>query len=249
MNHLKFTAHDILSAQWAIITGNPFRIPTMSEILLEEGKEIFWDREYRCSAGKVAGTPLLLASHGIGGASTSILIEELATLGVKHFIRMGTSGSIQDRVKIGDLVLTTSAVRLDGASRHYAPIEYPACADMEMSLGLLHAAQSLNFDIHTGITASSDTFYPGQERYDTFSSYVIRDFQNSLKEWQQLHVLNYEMESATLLTLTHAMGLKSACITGIVAHRNHQEAIDENIAQTVEHRCMQVIKQYLKQYL
>lgn len=67
-----------------------------------------------------------------------------------------------------------------------------------------------------GVTASSDTFYPGEERYDSFSKYVLRRFQGATKEWQRLHVLNYEMESSTILTLTASLGLRGGCITGVV---------------------------------
>jgi uridine phosphorylase len=246
MNHLKFTSEDINSSEWAIITGNPFRLEAMSKILMNHGKEIYWDREFRCWAGFFDKTPLLMASHGIGGPSTSILIEELAMLGIRKIIRMGTSGAIQDFIKPGDLVVTTASVRLDGASKHYAPIEYPAVADLEITLGLIESAKKEGFNVHSGITASSDTFYPGQERYDSCSAYVLSSLQGSLSEWKKLRVLNFEMESATLLTQAQVLGLRSACITGIVANRNEKESIVEDIAQTVELRCMQSIQNYIK---
>jgi uridine phosphorylase len=78
-----------------------------------------------------------------------------------------------------------------------------------------------------GVTASSDTFYPGEERYDSFSKYVLRRFQGGTKEWQKLHVLNYEMESSTVLTLTASMGLKGGCITGVVNRAGRGEITKE----------------------
>ncbi len=245
MNHLKFTSSDMHHAQWAIITGNPFRLELMANSLLSDSHEIFWDREYRCWVGRRGKLSFLFASHGIGGPSTSILMEEMALLGVRHVIRMGTSGSIQPKVLAGDLVVTLASVRLDGASRHYAPLEYPAVADPAMSLGLYHAAVNAAHRVHMGITASSDTFYPGQERYDSFGQYVIRDFQGSMEEWQRLHVLNYEMESATLLTMGQVMDISCACITGIVAQRCNDEKIDESIVQKVEQSCIESIGIYL----
>lgn len=246
MNHLKLSTADIYSSQWAIITGNPFRLEDMAKSLIPQGREIFWDREYRCWAGFFEQTPLLLASHGIGGPSTSILVEEMAILGIRNIIRIGTSGSIQEHVNPGDLVVTYASVRLDGASRHYAPIEYPAVADPELSLALTQAARKEGLIAHLGITASSDTFYPGQERYDSHSGYVIKHLQGSLREWKQLRVLNYEMESATLLTQAQVLGLRAGCITGIVAKRIDGEAIDEEIYPKAERNCIKAIRSFLE---
>ena len=81
----------------------------------------------------------------------------------------------------------------------------------------------LGINFHIGITASSDTFYPGQERYDTYSGYVPRSFQGSCEEWQKLGVMNYEMESATLFTMCAALGLRAACVAGVLVNRTKQE--------------------------
>lgn len=245
MNHLKFSSADMNFSQWAIITGNPFRLDMMAKRLLSQGKEIFWDREFRCWTGLCNNMPLLLASHGIGGPSTSILVEELALLGIRNFIRMGTSGSIQEHVNLGDLVISLASVRLDGASQHYAPIEYPAVADPELTLALADSAKKIGFQAHVGVTASSDTFYPGQERYDSYSGYVRRQFQGSMMELKQLRVLNYEMESSTLFTQAQVLGLKAGCITGVVAKRSSGEEILEESSDLVETRCLQTIQHYL----
>ncbi|MFQ5780269.1 MAG: nucleoside phosphorylase, partial [Nitrospiria bacterium] len=150
----------------------------------------------------------------------AIAIDELAQLGVKTFIRIGTTGSIQDRIRIGDVVITSGAVRLDGASTHYAPIEYPAVAHHEVLNALIEGAKRARVRCHVGITASSDTFYPGEERTDSFMKDVLRRFQGATEELKRLHVLNYEMESATVLTLTASMGLKGGCVTGVINKRN-----------------------------
>ncbi len=93
--------------------------------------------------------------------------------------------------------VTTASVRLDGASLHFAPLEFPAVADFECTTALVEAAKSIGATTHVGVTASSDTFYPGQERYDTYSGRVVRHFKGSMEEWQAMGVMNYEMESAT----------------------------------------------------
>jgi uridine phosphorylase len=246
MNHLKFSSADMNFSQWAIITGNPFRLDMMAKRLLSQGKEIFWDREFRCWSGFCDDMPLLLASHGIGGPSTSILVEELALLGIRNVIRMGTSGSIQEHVNLGDLVVSMASVRLDGASQHYAPIEYPAVADPELTLALFNSAKNEGLAVHMGITASSDTFYPGQERYDSYSGYVRRQFQGSMMELKKLRVLNYEMESSTLFTQAQVLGLKAGCITGVIARRSCGEEILEESSELLETRCIQTIQHCLE---
>ena len=137
-------------------------------------------------------------------------------MAVKTFIRVGTTGAIQENINDGDCVITTAAVRLDGASRHYAPIEYPAVASFEVVSALISGAKEAGVKFHTGITASSDTFYPGEERTDSFMAYKLRALRGATEEWRALHVLNYEMEAATLLTMTSAFGLRGGCVTGVV---------------------------------
>ena len=143
---------------------------------------------------------MIVCSTGIGGPSTSIAVEELAQLGVRTFLRIGTTGAIQPHINVGDVLVTTASVRLDGASLHFAPMEFPAVADFACTTALVEAAKSIGATTHIGVTASSDTFYPG-ERYDTFSGRVVSRFKGSMEEWQAMGVMNYEMESATLLTM------------------------------------------------
>lgn len=100
--------------------------------------------------------------YGIGGPSTSIAVEELAQLGIRTFLRIGTTGAIQPHINVGDVLVTTASVRLDGASLHFAPMEFPAVADFECTTALVEAAKSIGATTHVGVTASSDTFYPAR---------------------------------------------------------------------------------------
>ena len=178
--------------------------------------------------------PVVVCSTGIGGPSTSIAVEELAQLGVRTFLRVGTTGAIQPDIEPGDVIVTTGSVRLDGASQHFAPIEFPAVADFDCTSALVDAARATDASVHVGVTASSDTFYPGQERYDTVSGRVVERFRGSLAEWRSLGVLNYEMESATLLTMCAANRWRAGCIAGVLVNRNTDETPDENAAASVE---------------
>lgn len=218
--HLDLNSKKIQGAKIALLPGDPFRsqiiAETISGIYGTGNKKLAWKREFCTYLAEIGGIPLLVTSTGIGGPSASIAIDELAQLGIGTFIRVGTTGAIQERVDIGDVIITSGSVRLDGASTHYAPIEYPAVAHHEVLNALVEGAKKTKTRYHVGITASSDTFYPGEERYDSFTKYVLRKFQGATKEWQKLHVLNYEMESSTVLTLTASMGLRGGCITGVV---------------------------------
>jgi len=121
------------------------------------------------------------------------------------------------------VVVTTGSVRLDGASADYAPVEYPAVAHPEVMLALVMAAKSLAGTLgcryHVGVTASTDTFYQGQEREDACSRYIPRRLRGMIEEWRRLHVLNVEMESSTLLTMCGALGLRAGCVTGVINTR------------------------------
>ena len=226
--HLNLTKNDIKGAEHAILPGNPFRVETIARKFDPESMELAFNREYRTFLGKMKNVPVLVTSTGIGGPSTAIAVEELAQLGVKTFLRIGTTGAIQENINTGDVIITTGSVRLDGTSSHYAPIEYPAVADYKIIHALEQAARLTGINAHIGITASSDTFYPGQERYDSYSGYVIRKLQGSLEEWRRLNVLNYEMESSALLTLCSVMGLKAGCVTGVVVNRVQREDIENH---------------------
>ncbi len=218
--HLDLDKEKIKGAKIALLPGDPFRSQIIAEAISANygtgNEKLAWKREFCTYLTEVKGHKLLITSTGIGGPSTSIAIDELAQLGITTFIRVGTTGAIQNYINIGDVIITSGSVRLDGASTHYAPIEYPAVAHYTVLNALIEGAKKVKVKYHVGITASSDTFYPGEERKDSFTRYILRRFQGATKEWQKLHVLNYEMESSAVLTLTACMGLKGGCITGVV---------------------------------
>jgi uridine phosphorylase len=224
--HLNIDSDQIEGATVALLPGDPGRVPGLAQTdPLERARELANKREYRTWIAYLGRTPILVTSTGIGGPSASIAIDELAQLGVRTFLRVGTTGAIQADLDIGTVVITTGAVRLDGASTHYAPIEYPAVAHPDVVQAASAAAAELGVPFRTGVSASCDTFYPGQERYDSFSGYVPRRFQGITEEWRRLHVLNYEMESSTVLTLTAAMGLRGGCVAGVVVNRARSESV------------------------
>ncbi len=237
--HLGINRSELGGAEIAIVPGDPERVVRIAAAIAEsegggEVTELADTREFRTALTSLDGVPIVVCSTGIGGPSTSIAVEELAQLGVTTFLRLGTTGSIQPQVNIGDVIITHAAVRLDGASQHFAPLEYPAVSSYACTRALADAADTLGYRHHVGITASSDTFYPGQERYDTVAGDVTTRFKGSLAEWQRLHVLNYEMESATLFTMCSANGWRGGCVATVIANR-----LEEEIPQDVDHTAME----------
>lgn len=246
--HLGLTKEMIANAKLAIVPGDPERV-TRIAAQLDNATPLAATREFTSYLGYLDGHPIVVCSTGIGGPSTSIAVEELAQLGINTFLRIGTTGAIQPDIAVGSMIVTTGSVRLDGASFHFAPAEYPAVANFACTQALVNAAHALNQPLHIGVTASSDTFYPGQERYDTISQRVIRRFQGSLEEWQSLGVLNYEMESATLLTMCSALGLRAGCVAGAIVNRTQQELPNPKMMAQTEHNAIAVVVEAARQLL
>ncbi len=222
--HIGISPQMIKGAKYALLPGDPGRVESLAKAL-GPAELIGCHREYTSWLAEIAGEAVLVCSTGMGGPSVAIGMEELACLGIKNFIRIGTTGSIQEKVAMGDLVINKAAVRLDGTSGHYAPREFPAVASFELTYALQQAAKKLDIPHHTGISISSDTFWPGQERYDSFTGYVRKALQGSLREWQELGALNYEMETATLFVVAQSFGLKAASVCGVVAKRTESEMV------------------------
>ncbi|QTA92753.1 uridine phosphorylase [Desulfonema magnum] len=237
--HLRLNKKIIRDASIVLLPGDPDRVPKIAQFL-DHPNALESNREWNSYIGELQGIPILIVSTGVGGPATSICADELAQIGIRTFIRVGTTGAIQPHIKVGDVIITSASVRSDGASKDFAPIEYPAAADFDVTSALVQSAKASDCNFHVGITASTDTFYQGQERYDSFSGSVPPRLKGSLKEWQRLNVLNYEMESATLLTMCASMGLKAGCVTGVLVNRTIQENIDSDIVASVELKAISV---------
>jgi uridine phosphorylase len=246
--HLGITEEELNGATLAIIPGDPARVQKIAEEM-DNPKFLASHREYTIYLAELDNHPVVVCSTGIGGPSTSIAVEELAQLGVRTFLRVGTTGAIQPNVHVGDMIVTTGSVRLDGASLHFAPMEFPAVADFGVATAMKEAVEEAGADVHMGVTASSDTFYPGQERYDTFSGRVVSRFKGSMKEWQEMGVLNFEMESATLLTMCASSGLKAGCVAGVIINRTQKEIPDHATLKETETRSVKVVVEAARKLL
>lgn len=246
--HLGLKKSDLQGATVAIVPGDPNRVEKIAR-LMDNPVHLASLREFTSWRGELDGKAVIVCSTGIGGPSTSIAVEELAQLGIRTFLRIGTTGAIQENINVGDVLVTTGAVRLDGASQHFAPLEFPAVADFTCTNALYAAATEAGATVHVGITASSDTFYPGQERYDTYIGRVMRHFRGSMKEWQDMGVMNYEMESATLLTMCASQGLRAGMVAGVIVNRTQQEIPNEALLKKTEGNVLSIVVEAARRLL
>ena len=250
MYHTGLSAGMIRGAKYALLPGDPGRVEGLAKALDRNALFIASHRDYTTWLAQIENAPVLVISTGMGGPCVTFAVEELARLGVETFIRVGTTGSIQEDLHLGDVVINTASVRMDGASRAYAPIEFPAAADMDTVLALREAAEESGIPFKTGISISTDSFWPGQERYDSFGGYVLKRLQGSLDDFRHLGCTNYEMENATLFTLCAVLGLKAASICGVVAKRTDSESVaPHEVYEKAEKRFRKVVKRALEKMI
>ncbi len=193
------------SAKYAIIPGDPGRVEKIAAFL-DDAKQVGNNREYNSYLGYLDGEKVLVVSTGIGGPSCAICVEELAKIGVDTFIRVGTCGGMQPKVKPGDVVISTGAIRQDGTSREYMPIEFPAVADFHVTSALYAAAQNLGYDNHIGVVQAKDSFY-GQHSPESMPT--APELLAKWDAWKRGGCLASEMEGATLFIVSAARGLRS----------------------------------------
>jgi len=234
--HLELTSDDV--ADSVLLPGNPERVETITE-LWDDATRIASHREYRTSTGHYEGSDISVTSTGIGGPSAAIALEELARVGSETFIRVGSCGAIQPDVSVGDLVITSGAVRQEGTSKEYIRPEYPAVADHEVVSALVAAAERLGYDYHVGLTMSADSFYTGQGRAG-FDGYQPLGSERLLDELRNANVTNIEMEAATILTLASIYGLRAGAVCAVYANRATGEFRTEGDERAAETASMAV---------
>lgn len=210
--------------KYVILPGDPKRCKKIAEYF-DDAKLVADNREYTTYTGYLNGEKVSVTSTGIGGPSASIALEELVNVGAEKFIRVGTCGGIDIDVKGGDLVIATGAVRMEGTTKEYAPIEFPAVADFDIVNALTHAAKSLGDDYHRGIVQCKDSFY-GQHNPDRMP--VSYELNNKWEAWKRLGVLASEMESAALFVVASFLKVKVGSIFLTVANQEREKAGLEN---------------------
>ncbi len=232
-------------SKYVLLCGEPERVPKIASSL-SGSRMVRQTREFTVHGGSLDGSSVTVASTGIGGPSTAILIEELANLGAHTFIRIGTSGGIAEGLGKGDFVVSTGAIRADGTSRSYTWPGYPASANHEIVLALIDSAYRLKARFDVGVSFSVDGFYSenkvikdGRIAPMSQSGYMPSFMVDRLSDVKKMGAKNIEMENGTLFTLCGLLGLRGGAIctvSDVVPWHPTEKVIDseQNMAECIK---------------
>ncbi|WP_160690017.1 uridine phosphorylase [Clostridium sp. C2-6-12] len=211
--------------KYVILPGDPKRCEKIAAHF-ENAQLIADSREYVTYTGYLDGVKVSVTSTGIGGPSAAIALEELVKCGADTFVRVGTCGGMDLNVKGGDIVVATGAIRMEGTSKEYAPIEFPAVANLEVANSLVQSAKELNKTYHAGVVQCKDSFY-GQHSPETKPvSYELMDKWNA---WMRCGCLASEMESAALFVVGSYLRVRVGSVFLVIANQERERAGMENI--------------------
>lgn len=205
--------------RYVIMPGDPKRCVKIAKYF-DDPVLIADNREYITYTGTLDGVKVSVTSTGIGGPSAAIAMEELHRCGADTFLRIGTCGGMQPEVKSGDVVIATGAIRMEGTSKEFAPIEFPAVADLTVTNALVAAAEKKGYPFHTGVVQCKDSFY-GQLEPETKP--VGYELMNRWEAWKQLGCLASEMESAALFTVASYLHVRAGACFLVVANQEREK--------------------------
>lgn len=221
--------------KYVIMPGDPKRCAKIAEFF-DDAKLVADSREYVTYTGTLDGVKVSVTSTGIGGPSAAIAIDELSKCGAHTFVRIGTCGGMQEDVMGGDVVIATGAVRMEGTSREFAPIEYPAVANLDVTNALVAAAKSLNIRHHVGVVQCKDSFF-GQHEPEVMP--VSYELENKWQAWLRMGCLASEMESAALFIAGQFLRVRVGSCFLVVAN---QERAKMGLSNTQVHDTELAIK-------
>ncbi|MDR2576379.1 MAG: uridine phosphorylase [Treponema sp.] len=214
--HIDFD--DSHGASYAILPGDPDRVEKIASYL-DNPRFYHQNREYTTWLGEIANKTVMVMSTGMGGPSTAIAVEELFKTGVKNFIRVGTCGGMALPVTGGDLVIATGAIRMEGTTKEYVPIEFPAVANLDVTNALVKAAGKLEAQWHAGIVQCKDSFY-GQHSPDRMPAGY--ELMNKWEAWIKAGCLASEMESSTLYIVSQILGARAGCVLNVIWNQERE---------------------------
>lgn len=213
--HIRCGEGDV--ARYCLLPGDPKRVSKIADMW--DSSHLVADyREHVTYTGKIGDAAISACSTGAGGGSTASTIEDLAEIGCDTLIRVGTCGAIQDYIKPGDLIISSGAVRMEGTSDGYVTNSYPAAANYEVMLALIEAAERLGYTYHVGVGYTASSFFLGQAR-PGYKGYMPSVTKNLISDMQSAGVLNFEMEGATVFTISSLYGIRAGAIYTVVANR------------------------------
>jgi len=217
--HVQLKKGDI--SDFVILPGDPGRVEFIAEHF-DKAELVAENREYKTMTGEYKGRPVTVTSTGIGCPSTAIAIEELANVGASTFVRMGTSGAMQEYTRVGEKVIATGAVRYEGTSVQYMPIEFPAVASHDMVLALKNSAIKHNLDHHLGIVQSKDSFY-GQHNPERMP--IADELRQKWDAWVKGGVLCSEMEAATIFVVGSYRKVRTGAVLLVAGDQARGESL------------------------
>lgn len=230
--HLRIKKGDV--GRYVILPGDPKRVPAIAKYL-DDAKLVADYREYVTYTGTLEGEKVSVTSTGIGGPSASIAMEELYRCGSDTFLRMGTCGGIDIDVMGGDAVIATGAIRMEGTSLEYAPIEFPAVANYNVVGAIKTVAEKMKLRYHMGIVQCKDAFY-GQHNPDLMPTAMLLNYK--WEAWKRLGVKASEMESAALFTVASFLGVRAGSVFYTVGNQEREKkGLDNPIVHDTEKIC------------
>lgn len=214
--------------RYVFLPGDPGRCESIASFF-DNPVHIGMNREYNIYTGTLLGQKVSVCSTGIGGPSASIAMEELHNIGADTFIRVGTCGGIALDVLPGDVIVATGAIRYEHTSLEYAPIEFPAVPDFDLTAALKAASEDLGYRTHTGVVQCKDSFY-GQHSPE--KSPVSYDLLQKWDSWKRLGVKASEMESAALFVVAAALGVRCGSCFHVIWNQEREAAgLDQKMSE------------------
>lgn len=220
--HIGVDSEDI--GKYVILPGDPQRCEKIAAHF-DDAKKVGDNREYVTYTGYLNGEKVSVTSTGIGGPSAAIAMEELTKIDAHTFIRIGTCGGMQENIKSGDVVIANAAIRAEGTSKEYAPIEFPAVSTFEVTNALKNASDKLNQTSHIGVVQCKDSFYGQHEPEKKPISYEL---ENKWQAWLKMGTLASEMESAALFTVANYLKVRVGSCFLVVANQEREKKGLEN---------------------
>ena len=210
---------DSHGARYAILPGDPGRVEKIAGYL-DNPRLLGQNREYTTWIGELSGEKVLVMSTGMGGPSTAIGVEELYQTGVDTMIRVGTCGGMAEAVMGGDLVIANGAIRMEGTSKEYVDLAFPAVADFDVTAALRQSAKELGARFHLGIVQCKDSFY-GQHSPERMP--CGKELEEKWEMWIKAGCLASEMESAALYIVAQVLGVRAGCILNTVWNQERKK--------------------------
>lgn len=196
--------------------------------------------------GKLIDTEIDIGvvSTGMGCPSIDIIVTELIEVGVKHFIRIGTAGSLNKSVKKGSIVIASASVRDEGTSNTYAPIEFPAIADRNIVNILDEQAKKSSLDSQVGIVHTKDSLYSREFERGPMSKESL----NYMDLLSKLGALASEMETAHLFILGSVYNVKCGAILSVIGDQDSPFGLDDKLKEDLENKTIKITIESIKKY-